>query len=744
MHRQQEHETEKMTGVVREVVFYNRENGYAVCALETSDDFVTAVGCMPGVAEGESVTLEGVWSFHQEYGPQLKVLRFDKNMPTEEADILKYLSSGTIRGVRMATAKKIVAYFGKDALNILASCPEKLSQIHGISPKKAREIGEEYARQMGVRTVMLFLQKFGIGPSCAVRIYKRYGVNAVDVIQENPYVLAEAVYGIGFKTADSIALQMGVALNAPVRIEAALCHLLWNATLSGHTFLPKDKLLEQATALIGCDAGEAEQCAGTLVFASKLVREQAADGERMYLSALYQAEVYTAAKLKKLAQVRHLTVDFDVEAVIAQVEREQHISLAEHQKSAVYCALENGVTVITGGPGTGKTTIINSIIRMMEQLGKSVLLAAPTGRAAKRMTEVCGMEAKTIHRLLESSYSDDRDHMQFMRDDENPLECDILIVDEMSMVDIFLIHALLKAVKAGTRLVLVGDSDQLPSVGAGYVLRDIIQSGVIPTVALTDIFRQAKESAIVVNAHRINHGALPKCNEPGSDFFLVRREHAADIASAIVELCCKRLPAAYGYNPTAQIQVLSPTRKGLTGVQELNAQLQAVLNPPAPHKRERRFKNRVLREGDKVMQIKNNYDLEWSRLEDGAEGTGVFNGDIGYVHHIDADGEEVAVVFDDRLCLYPYGLLDELELAYAVTVHKSQGSEFDVIVMPMYPCAPMLQTRNLLYTAVTRAKKLVVLVGRERSIAAMVQNIHEQTRYSGLGSKLAGEGQALA
>lgn len=734
-------EENKIVGTVTEIVYYNSVNGYAVCDIETEEDTITAVGYMPYIAGGDKVTLTGEWTFHQDYGPQFKVEFFEKNMPSEINDILKYLASGSIKGVRLATAQKIVDMFGEDTLNILEKEPEKLSKIHGISRKKALEIGAEYVKQQGVRNIVMYLQKFGITPQSAVKVYKRYGSSSVETIKENPYVLSETVYNIGFKTADKIALEMGISPNAPIRIEGAVKHILSNSSMNGHTYVPKDILLDEVCSFLSITVEEAENVIVKMIFESKLKNEIYNDGnQKIYLPKLYEAEVYVAHKIKKIAENNTLEKGIDIEKVIKDIEKTNDITLAEHQKSAIYCAMEKGATVITGGPGTGKTTIINTIIQIMDKLDKNVMLAAPTGRAAMRMTEVCGIEAKTIHRLLESSFSENDDNMNFAKNEDNPLDCDIVIIDEMSMVDILLIQSLLKALKSHTRLIMVGDSDQLPSVGAGNVLRDIINSGVVPTVSLTEIFRQAKESAIVVNAHKINRGEYPEFNKSGTDFFMVKRDTAVDISQSIVDLFINRLPKAYKYNSLYQIQILSPTRKGITGVNELNIALQKVINPPHKKKKEKAFKNITFREGDKVMQTRNNYDMEWTKLEKPEEtGFGIFNGDIGYIHRIDKEMESATIVFDDKLCIYEFSKFEDLDLAYAVTVHKSQGSEFDVIIMPMYPCAPMLQNRNLFYTAVTRAKKLVVLVGRESCVQKMVENKSEQIRYTGLEQKLRNE-----
>lgn len=731
----------KLTGIVTEIVYYNSVNGYAVCDIETEDGTATAVGYMPYIAGGEKVVLSGEWTFHQDYGPQFKVEFFEKTLPSEVTDILKYLASGSIRGVRMATAQKIVDMFGEDTLKVLENEPEKLAKIHGISRKKALEIGDDFVRQQGVRNIVMYLQKFGIPPTGAVKVYKRYGSEAVEKIKENPYILSDTVYNIGFKTADKIALDMGVEKNAVIRIEAAIKQILGNGALNGHTYLPKEMLTEEVARFLNIYTEEVENVEVKMIFESKLKAERGEnESQNIYLPSLYEAEMYIADKIPKIASNKNSVELSNLESILKKIEKSENITLAEHQKSAIYCAMENGATVITGGPGTGKTTIINTIIQIMDSMEQKVMLAAPTGRAAKRMTEVCGTEAKTIHRLLESTFSDSDDNMHFSKNPDNPLDCNLLIIDEMSMVDTLLMQAVLKALKPTTRLIMVGDSDQLPSVGAGNILHDIINSGTVPTVSLTEIFRQAKESAIVVNAHKIINGKYPELNSKNTDFFLVRRDNAVDISSSIIDLFVNRLPKAYKYNPIYQIQILSPTRKGITGVTELNNALQKVINPPSKKKREKQFKNITFREGDKVMQTKNNYDLEWSRLDSpDIMGCGIFNGDIGFIHRIDKEEKTATIVFDDRLCIYDFAQLEDLDLAYAVTVHKSQGSEFDVVVMPMYPCAPMLQNRNLFYTAVTRAKKLVVLVGRENCIHAMVDNLSEQIRYTGLENKLRNE-----
>ncbi|OQB14318.1 MAG: ATP-dependent RecD-like DNA helicase [Firmicutes bacterium ADurb.Bin193] len=728
-------EKQTLKGVVEDIVYYNSENCYAVCYVQTETEYAAVVGYLPYICEGDSITVTGSWTRHAEYGEQFKAEFYEKNMPKQKEDILKYLSSGIIKGIRRATAEKIVDCFGENALDVIANSPEELSSIKGISRDKAIMIGESYAKQIGVRDTVIFLQKYGLPPSLAVKVYKHYGAAATDVIKQNPYLLSREVYGIGFKTADKIAMSMGFEPNSQLRIQAAAEYVLWDGALSGHTFLPRHELAERTCRLIGVEGEECETAISSMLFSNNLIAERLDETDAVYQPSLHYAEVQTALRLCKIARVNFIQSDIDIDKIMSETQSCLGITLAENQREAVLASLKNGALVITGGPGTGKTTIIRAIIDVMERLGKSVALTAPTGRAAKRMSEMCGMEAKTIHRLLEVNFSEDEYKMSFARNEDNPLECDVVIVDEMSMVDIMLMYSLLKAVKTGTRLIMVGDSDQLPSVGAGNVLRDIITSDRVYVVRLTEIFRQAKESMIVVNAHRINRGEYPTANRRESDFFFMRRESGQEITESIVDLCKNRLPTVYGYDPIVQIQVLTPTRKGPTGVIALNERLQKALNPPAKSKREKIYRGVTFREGDKVMQIKNNYATEWERT-DGETGSGVFNGDVGYIEKIDPSEETVTIVFDDKKAVYDFSGLEEIDLAYAVTVHKSQGSEFDAVVIPMYPAAPMLMNRNLLYTAVTRAKKLVVVVGRESVLQSMVNNVSEHKRYSGLQSRL--------
>ena len=725
---------EVIKGTVENLIYSNSQNGYTVLNVLLQDGTeLSVVGYLPGISEGEQVEITGNYTVHPKYGEQFSALSYVRLLPQKLSEIIKFLSSGIIKGVGPATAKKIADRFGEDSLEIIADYPARLAEISGISEKKALEIGKSYVEQLGVRDVVMFFQRYGISSKFAMKIYQKYGLTSVEQIKLNPYLLAEQVRGIGFNKVDGIALSLGFSHNDKRRICAGVIYCLYSAALNGHSFLPKGMLVENVVKLLDVDEGEAENAVTSLVFAEKIHIEKHTLFDAVYLPVYKNAEDYTAKRLKSYNDI-YTKDKKKVDKILASIEKQQNIVLADLQKEAVYAVMDNGVTVITGGPGTGKTTIINAIIKVMEEMGKTVFLAAPTGRAAKRMTEMCGVEGKTIHRLLEVEFKDDDETTFFGKNEDNPIDCDVLIIDETSMVDILLMSSVLKALKPTARLILVGDSDQLPSVSAGYVLRDIISSGAVKTIALTEIFRQAKESAIVVNAHLINKGQYPELNNADNDFFLVRRDSAVDIVSTIVQLCEKRLPKAYGFDSVNDIQVISPTRKGQAGVVALNEKLQAALNPKSKTKKEKAFGGVTFREGDKVMQNKNNYDIEWTKGE--LKGNGVFNGDVGYIECIDLYEEILTVIFDDKQYMYNFSQADELELAYAITVHKSQGSEFDGVVMPMYPCAPMLQNRNLLYTAVTRAKKLAVLVGREECIKTMVDNKSEQKRYSGLQKKL--------
>ena len=723
-----------------ETVFRNDENGYTVLIVRTGRTRVSAVGILPPVASGEKLRITGEWVEHPVYGRQIKVHSCEIEKPTTLSGIEKYLSSGMIRGIGPATAKLLVKAFGEKTLDVLYAEPERLLEVPGIGEKRARMIQESYAEQAQQREAMLFLQSYGITPALAVKIFKQYGENVKQVVMKNPYRLVEDIEGVGFKTADRIAASLGVEQDSEYRLSAGIKYALSEATGSaGHCYLPRPELCETARRLLGNDEDAIERMIDSLILDHQLTAQilPREDGEAevaVYLPQTYRAECEVARRLREMLDAMPTSMTDDLTAQLDEIERMEGITLHPQQRLAIETAVKSGMTVITGGPGTGKTTIIKCIIRLLS-VGGEIALAAPTGRAAKRMSEACGMEAKTLHRLLEYGGEEG----DFARTQDNPLELDTLIVDEMSMVDIFLMRSMLRALVPGTRLIMVGDADQLPSVGAGNVLRDILDSGVVPSVRLTEIFRQDEKSMIVYNAHRINHGEAPRLNAKGSDFFFERASSPADAAARIVELCAVRLPNFLGLDPVRQMQVLSPTKKGDCGVYALNQLLQSRFNPSAPGKQERTRGDTTFREGDKVMQTRNNYQLEWQKegVFGWEKGQGVFNGDIGFVSGIDAQERTITVRFDDdREATYEGGDIDDLELAYCISVHKSQGSEFPVVVMPAVGGPPMLLTRNLLYTAVTRARRMVMLVGREAAIEQMIANANIRRRYSALRWRL--------
>ncbi len=730
---------EDFEAVVEETVFRNEENGYSVLQVRVGKARTSAVGVLPALGSGEHLLIHGEWMEHPVYGKQIKIAACEVVKPTTLSGIEKYLASGLVHGIGPATAKQLVQRFGKDTLDVLACAPERLQELPGIGKKRAAMIAQSYQEQAQQRDAMVFLQTYGVSPSLAVKIFKVYGERVQDVIRGNPYRLVEDVPGIGFKTADRIAFSLGVEKESDYRLCAGVKYALEDAGAgSGHTYLPRPVLLQRAAKLLEVGPELLDNAIDSLILGHNLVaREIEQEGEpvvAVYLPAYYSAEGEVARRLHELLSAMPSGGFEDVQSQIEELERIEGIAFHSQQRTAIETAVKSGMTVITGGPGTGKTTIINCIIRLLRVEGE-VALAAPTGRAAKRMTEATGVEAKTIHRLLEYG----GDEGSFSRGADNPLEFDTLIVDEMSMVDIFLMRSLLRALLPGTRLIMVGDADQLPSVGAGNVLSDILESGVVPSVRLTEIFRQDEQSMIVVNAHRINHGEMPRLNVKGSDFFFERQESPSGAARTVVELCARRIPGFLKVDPVRQIQVLSPTKKGECGVYALNALLQACFNPPRPGRHERLMGDMVLREGDKVMQTRNNYQLEWKR--EGAfgweNGQGVFNGDMGFVQAIDPESRTVTVCFeDDRVAEYEGEQADDLELAYCVSVHKSQGSEFPVVVLPVVGGPPMLLTRNLFYTAVTRARRMVMLVGRENAIRTLVENAYISRRYSALCQRL--------
>lgn len=729
---------DEIQGTIYEIVFRNEQNGYSVIELESEKQLVTLVGYFAYANLGETIKAYGTWVQHPDYGKQFKMETYNTVTPSTLYGIEKYLASGLISGIGPHTAKKMVEKFGLDTLDIIQYNPSRLTEVEGIGQKKADKIFEAFQEQKELKDIMMFLEQYDISPTYAVRIYKAYGVNTIADIKENPYRLADDISGIGFKMADRIALSMGTPVDSEYRISSATKYCLNWFHGNGHTYVPQDELCRTTAELLGVDEEVIHQSIIRLFIDKQLVVENLNDIRAVYSNSFHKAEAGVARRLLQLRLYRLKQLEVDIEAELKKIEESQAISLAEKQRLAVSEAMNNGVLVVTGGPGTGKTTTIKTIIDVFERKGMSVFLAAPTGRAAKRMQEATGREAKTIHRLLEFGFGDNDEEMFFQKNEDSPLECDVIIVDEVSMIDIILMNNLLKAVAEGTRLILVGDIDQLPSVGAGNVLRDIIESAAVPVVRLNEIFRQAQESLIVMNAHRINNGEAPILDQRQKDFFFMHQEEQQAIVRTIVQLCKERLPKYYKTTFMEGIQVLSPMKKGTCGIINLNNELQKILNPEAPDKKEKPFKDFVFRVGDKVMQIKNNYKMKWQSIVDfEKEGEGIFNGDIGIIINIDSEEQIVEVVYDnEKLIRYDFAILDELELAYALTVHKSQGSEFPILVMPITFGPKMLLTRNLLYTALTRAKQTVVLVGSEKYIYQMVENNHITKRYSGLRERL--------
>ncbi|MGI6175070.1 MAG: ATP-dependent RecD-like DNA helicase [Christensenellales bacterium] len=710
-----------INGVIEHIIYRNEDNGYTVLEVSEQDQLHTAVGVMPLLAQGEHVCLSGEWTHHSTYGRQFKVQSYEVVAPDNEADIKRYLSSGIIKGIGPATAELIVEKFGVHTLEVMQFAPERLREIHGIGKTRCAQISEGFAQQQGMRKVMMGLQSFGVTLNQALKLYKAFGDEALNRLQENPYSMIEAIQGIGFKTADRIALNMGVEQDSPFRLAAGILYTLQWAMQEGHTCLPEQKLISVSSDILGCSSAQAEQTVGDLVASARLVTRELEAYRACYLPFAYQAEAAVAAKLKRLTHEMPAEQDIG-----KRVERLSEIQLNENQHSAVLMAVQNHACVITGGPGTGKTTIIQCIIRYFKHVGESVLLCAPTGRAAKRMSEATGMEASTIHRLLEYQYGE-----SFLKDEDDPLLADVVIVDEMSMVDIFLFKSLLSALSEETRLIMVGDADQLPSVGPGNVLKEVIASGVLPVGRLTQVHRQSAGSGIVVNAHRINEGRYPLL-DAYEDFKFV----AKDDVQKIITLVLKASRQGFsGFDPLCDIQVLSPMKKGELGVINLNKRLQSALNPPGEDKPEKAFGDGVFRVGDKVMQTKNNYKLEWQKNTPHTfeTGLGVFNGDMGYIMDIDEQEKTFTILFDDeREAVYEFTQFEEIDLAYCISIHKSQGSEFNAVLLPLSGGPPMLMVRNLLYTAITRAKKMAVLIGSQHCIHNMVDNNRITKRYSGL------------
>ena len=733
---------EEITGTVESVVYRNEQNGYTILEVSTAKkELVTVVGTMPFVSEGESITVRGGYVTHSEYGRQFKADSFEKRIPEQPDAILKYLSSGVIKGIGPKTAAKIVEMYGADTFEVMSNHPDWLADFKGISARRALEIGEEIRRQMGFYRLFDFCRDV-VPMHVALRIYQNLGDRAVEQLRTNPYALCGRIRGFGFAAADRIAMEAGGAPDARERVLGATVRVLERACeTGGHACLPVKQVIAEVAELLGLDPKEIAQHEKDFVVEKQVGYLYRKAGSLLYINRFYEAERSIAGRLLRLdrACVRY-TVE-DMEPLVNRAMLESGLEYAAMQRKAIFEAASSGVLIITGGPGTGKTTIIKALIRIYESMGCEVALAAPTGRAAKRMAESTSCEARTIHRLLEVEFRDEADGADgatFARNEHNLLDADIIIIDEASMIDMFLMEALLAAIRPGARLVLLGDCDQLPSVGAGNVLHDLIDSGCFNTVRLTEIFRQGSESLIVTNAHRINRGEMPVLDAHDKDFFFMKREGGALIPT-LTEVVARRLPATYGVSAFDKIQVITPTRKGAAGTETLNLLLQAALNPPAKDKAERKFRDAVFREGDKVMQIRNNYDLVWD--ENGTERFGIYNGDIGVIEKIYDRQSYMLIDFDGREVKYGFDLLEDLEHAYAITVHKSQGSEYPFVVMPVTDFPPMLMTRNLLYTAVTRAKTMAVLIGREDALSRMVENDRETVRYTGLRDMLQSAGE---
>lgn len=731
---------ETLKGTIIETIFRNDENGYTVALMEAENSVITVTGVFGTDVTSETLEIFGKTVKHPKYGNQFKVEMYSTVLPSSINQIENYLGSGMIKGIGKYTAKKIVELFKEETFEIIQKYPERLTEIEGIGNKKAEMIAKSFSEQSDIKEVMMFLQSHEISTSFAVKIFKQYGKKTINLIKENPYRLSEDIFGIGFKLADKIATSLGVEKNSPFRISSGIKYMLADYASSGHTFVPYDMLLNSTIKLLEITLENAEDEIRNMAFTDKIHIETINDERVVYYIPYHMAEVNVCKELINLSRVDFNLNEEDASPYLLDVEEESLITLSEKQREAIIQSIINGVTVITGGPGTGKTTIILSIIKVFERMYKKVLLCAPTGRAAKRITESSGREAKTIHRMLEYAFGEDDSSLAFNKNENSPLDCDVIIVDEMSMVDILLMNNLLKAIKRGTRLIMVGDVDQLPSVGAGNVLSDIINSNTIKTIRLDTIFRQSAGSMIVQNAHLINKGSMPIYNKKDTDFFFMRESNNQDIIDLIVDLYNARLPLKYNIDPIKDIQVLSPMKKGDVGVIELNKELQLAVNPPSKLKKEKFFGKYTFRVGDKVMQVKNNYQTEWKiHAENGSiiTGEGIYNGDIGYIIFIDETEQEITIQFDDeKEVIYPFSQLDELILAYATTVHKSQGSEFPVIIMPVVWGPPMLLTRNLLYTAITRAKQLVVLVGIEKYLQDMIDNNKIDKRYSALDYRL--------
>ena len=734
-----EQELEILQGAVSAVVYQNYENGYAVLRLNLGGgQTVTVVGTIPLPAVGERLMVTGKWSTHANYGRQFEAEFLERLMPQTSVEILNYLSSRVIKGIGPRTASRIVEMFGDQTLAIMEREPERLSEVPGISREKARKIGEEFKLHVGIRQIMEFFALHHLSAELAVQVYKRYGDSTMELLYDDPYLLMDEELNASFGAVDQFAISLGVAGDDPRRVEVGtLFELSYNLT-GGHCFLPEEKLIAATARLLQLDSDEpVKQGIARLLEADRLVRETLAGITVIYLPELHEAETECTRMLLDFAG-HSFPEPRGLDRQIQAIAKESGIEYSEEQTQAIREAATSGLLLITGGPGTGKTTILRGILELLGQNQLRCLLAAPTGRAAKRLTEVTGEDASTIHRLLEAGIDPATGKMFFARDAENPLKCDAVIVDEMSMVDVSLLYSLLQAIPTGKRLILVGDPDQLPPVGPGFPFGDMLRSGSLPTVRLTEIFRQAQKSLIVMNAHRVNQGEMPDLKCVSSDFFFMRRTSEEAVCALIRDLCATRLPQKMGI-PTDQIQVLSPTRKGAVGTVNLNRLLQAALNPQSPDKKERSYGDYQFREGDRVMQIRNNYDILWKKADGSAVGAGIFNGDVGRIQTIDPASETLTVLFDDRVAEYDFTQLGELEPAYAMTVHKSQGSEYRAVILTAWNGSPYLLSRSILYTAITRARELLIIVGREETVGVMVENARKNRRYSGLKLRLQGK-----
>ncbi len=735
-----EQELEILQGTIAAVVFQNYDNGYAVLRLKCQDaQTVTVVGTIPQPAVGEGLMVTGRWSAHQSYGKQFEAEFLERILPQNKADIVRYLSSRIVKGIGPKTAARLVEYFGTDTLRIMEQEPHRLAELSGISMEKATAIGREFRLRIGMRQLMEFFTLHQLPAELSVRCYKLYGEQSMELLYDDPYLLMAEGLDAPFPAVDRFAIELGVSAVDPRRVEAGiLCELSYNLN-AGHSFLPEDKLITATAQMLSIEPERIIKGIGRLLEAERLIRCRLAGITVIYLPQMYLAETYSAGRLLELAGNR-FQVPKNLDKMIDRAERQCGLTYSHQQKEAIGCAAGSGLLLITGGPGTGKTTILNGILSLFEQMSVKCVLAAPTGRAAKRLTEVTGQEASTIHRLLEATIEPASGQMYFVRDEDNPLKADAVIVDEMSMVDIALLSHLLRAIPQGKRLVLVGDPDQLPPVGPGFPFHDMLRSGTLQAVRLTEIFRQAQESLIVMNAHRINQGQMPELHNRKKDFFFLPCRSEEEVCQTVADLCVRRLPQNMGI-PADQIQVLTPTRKGGVGTVNLNKLLQQALNPPTPVKKERPYGEYAFREGDRVMQIRNNYDIMWKKADGSAVGTGVFNGDVGVIHSMDPSMETLQVIYDDREVEYDFAQLGELEPAYAMTVHKSQGSEYRAVVLCAWGGSQFLLNRSVLYTAVTRAKELLIVVGREETIGSMVQNAKTGRRYTGLKLRLQGRDQ---